>query len=64
VKLPADWDTEAGSGWWVLHHLVHPACGFRTAFAYDLHSSSGPFGEADARRVVYGHTCDDTQGKT
>ena len=64
MNLPADWDAEAASGWCSLHHLVHPACGFRTAFAYDLHRSSGPFGEADARQVVYGHTCDTTEGQT
>jgi hypothetical protein len=58
MRLPSGWDTEKASGWWYLHHLIHTSCGYRTHNAYDLWAASGPLGEADARRVVYGHECD------
>jgi hypothetical protein len=59
MRLPSDWTAERASGWSEVHHLTHEPCGFRTGMAYDLWSSSGPFGESDARQVVYGHTCED-----
>jgi hypothetical protein len=58
MRLPADWTAERASGWFEVYHLTHEPCGFRTDLAYDL-LGSGPFGESDARRVVYGHTCGD-----
>lgn len=55
--LPDDWEAEKGSGWWNRHHLVHTPCGYRSAVAYDL-IIDGPFGRAQAREVVFSHTCD------
>ena len=59
MRLPADWVAEKASGWWSLHHLRHEPCGWTTTNAYDLWSSSGPFGEVEARQVVFGHECED-----
>lgn len=58
MQLPHDWKAHKASGWWNLHHLEHVPCGWTTPFAYDI-QAYGPFGESDARRVVYGHTCED-----
>lgn len=55
LVLPEGWTADRGSSWSVRRHLVH-RCGFRTRAAYDLWSN-GLFGEAEARRVMYGHRC-------
>jgi hypothetical protein len=58
MRLPPDWDSESSSGWWPhLVHLIHKPCGLRTKMTYDLRGSEGPFGESDARLLVYSHTC-------
>lgn len=54
MKLPADWETEPGTGYWGhLSHLIHKPCGFRTGNAYDLIVESNNIGSV--REVVYGH---------
>jgi hypothetical protein len=58
VRLPSDWEARKAPGWWSLHYLKHTPCGWETGQAYDLWLDSGPFGESDARRVVYGHRCE------
>ncbi|TMR88605.1 hypothetical protein [Nonomuraea basaltis] len=56
MRLPADWETESGSGYWShLAHLIHKPCGFRTNFAYDLIAQSNNL--QSPRDVVYGHRC-------
>lgn len=58
MRLPPDWEAESGGGYFPhLAHLAHPRCGFRTGMSYDLLGSDQYYGEAAARRVVYGHTC-------
>lgn len=59
MRLPSDWSAIKASGWWSLHHLKHEPCGWTSHNAYDLWATSGPFGEAAARQVVYGHDCDE-----
>ncbi|WP_165977647.1 hypothetical protein [Nonomuraea diastatica] len=42
MKLPADWETESGSGYWShLAHLTHKPCGFRTGMAFDRYRAGG-----------------------
>lgn len=53
VRLPDDWATERGSGWWELHHLVHTRCSWRSGHAYDF-ASDGQI----IRSIVYGHECE------
>ncbi|WP_188197245.1 hypothetical protein [Nonomuraea sp. SYSU D8015] len=54
MRLPADWETEPGTGYWGhLSHLIHKPCGFRTGNAYDLIVESNNIGSV--REVVYGH---------
>ncbi|WP_263170651.1 hypothetical protein [Streptomyces sp. SCSIO ZS0520] len=59
MRLPADWSASRASGWFSLHHLTHDPCGWTSRMAYDLWAERGPFGEADARQVVYGHSCEE-----
>lgn len=57
MRLPSDWEAEPGGGYFPhLRHLIHTPCGFRSGMPYDLWGSD-PFGEGDARRLVYGHSC-------
>ncbi|MEV0236901.1 hypothetical protein [Nonomuraea sp. NPDC050786] len=54
MRLPADWETEPGTGYWGhLAHLIHKPCGYRTGNAYDLIVESNNIGSV--RDVVYGH---------
>lgn len=57
MQLPPDWEAESAPGPFSNQtYLIHPACGFRTGMAYNLHGAE-PFGEVAARRLVYSHEC-------
>lgn len=60
MKLPDDWEAESGGGFFpYLVRLRHTPCGFDTGqLTYDLNGIDPGYGEAAARRVVYGHTCE------
>lgn len=57
--MPKDWEAERASGYGEFHYLTHTPCGWRSGNYYDLVLDLPSLGRAQARRVVYTHTCDD-----
>lgn len=57
-ELPPDWEPVRSEGDFPdMVYLVHPVCGFRTAFAYNLSSVSELSGGPAARQIVTEHSC-------
>ena len=59
MRLPPDWEAKNNNGMFPYQmHLIHTPCGFRSGQTYDLLSYDPNYGEAAARRLVYGHRCE------
>jgi hypothetical protein len=57
IDLPAGWLAEPGRGWPEIHCLIHEACGWRSALAYDLERAEDL---ARIEDIIADHRCEVT----